>query len=49
MPGMHIFFPPSFERDTDNTATDAVTITGTGIDITNGPTFTVDSSATYNN
>jgi hypothetical protein len=47
MPAMHIFFPPSFEQDTDNAATDAVTISGTGISITSAPTYTVDASALY--
>lgn len=47
-PAIHIMFPPSFEQDTDNLAPDAVTISGDGITVTSGPSYSVDSTATYN-
>jgi hypothetical protein len=47
-PAIHIMFPPTFEQDTTNLAADAVTISGDGITVTSGPSYSVDTTAKYN-
>jgi len=47
VPAIHIYFPPTFELDTNNLASDAITISGTDVVISGNPTFTRDTSATY--
>lgn len=53
MPGIHIHFPQTFEVDSTNIDSDAVSITGvseSGVALTDisSISFTTDSSATYN-
>ena len=47
MPAIHIFFPPSFELDTENLASDAVQVSGDGLVINGSPEFILDNSPTY--